>query len=75
MYRASDRKREGNTLLGKRRSSWENEIKLVAEGTEWKGFNDVDGNQDRKQPKDFVKTLMNVHYIPTYAQIFSANVY
>lgn len=75
MRRASARKREGNTLLGKQRSSSENKLKLVVEDKEWEGLSDVDGNQDRKKQNDFVKTLMNLYYISIYAQISNANLY
>ena len=71
MFRASASKREGNTLFGKPRSSWGNTFKLVVEEIEWESLSDVDGNQDRKRQNDFVKTVMNVYYIPTYAQIFN----
>ena len=73
VYRAVACTPEGKyTTWGKKRSSWKNKLKLVVE---WEALSDVDGNQDGKQRNDFVKTLMNVYYTPTCAQILCANLY
>jgi hypothetical protein len=58
-YRILLGKPEVNSLLGKPRHSWEDNIKIDLRETEWGGVDWIDLTQDRDQWRALVSTVMN----------------